>query len=326
MNKYKKIGLTALAGSLVATSAFAGELSVSGSASMNVEHTNGGAANSGKTFSMGNSVTFSGSGELDNGMTVSLSFTLDQGDDTTTLVNADNKFGSGAPFDGHSVSISSDTLGKLTLYGEGGKSSTALYDTSAAGDLWDNYDAEDGVEPKETGTSDNMLLYTLPSLVDGLSLNVSYEPSGEGTTSATQYGASYSGIEGLSVSFATGEDSNAETDPNETTVLKASYAYGPVTLAYSDYEFDKSGTTDGVDMTAFKVSYTVTDELSIAYASEELDREDDAEVAEYDEVSVAYTTGGMTISASMGEADNRDGTTTATMDNERWYLGASFAF
>ena len=326
MNKYKKIGLTALAGSLVATSAFAGELSVSGSASMNVEHTNGGAANTGKTFSMGNSVTFSGSGELDNGMTVSLSFTLDQGDDTTTLVNADNKFGSGAPFDGHSVSISSDTLGSLKLSGEGGKSSTALYDTSAAGDLWDNYDAEDGVEPKETGTSDNMLLYTLPSLVDGLSLNVSYEPSGEGTTSATQYGASYSGIEGLSVSFATGEDSNAETDPNETTVLKASYAYGPVTLAYSDYEFDKSGATDGVDMTAFKVSYTVTDELSIAYASEELDREDDAEVAEYDEVSVAYTTGGMTIEASMGEADNRNGTTAATMDNERWYLGASFAF
>ena len=49
MNKYKKIGLTALAGSLVATSAFAGELGVSGSASMNVEHTNGGAANAGKT-------------------------------------------------------------------------------------------------------------------------------------------------------------------------------------------------------------------------------------------------------------------------------------
>ena len=46
MNKYKKIGLTALAGSLVATSAFAGELGVSGSASnKRMEHTNGGAAN-----------------------------------------------------------------------------------------------------------------------------------------------------------------------------------------------------------------------------------------------------------------------------------------
>ena len=322
MNKYKKIGLTALAGSLVATSAFAGELGVSGSASMNVEHTNGGAANSGKTFSMGNSVKFSGSGELDNGMTVSLSFELDQNDDST----AANAAYSGGPFDGHSVSISSDTLGKLTLYGEGGKSSTALYDTSAAGDLWDNYDAEDGIEPEETGTADNMLLYTLPSFVDGLSLNASYEPTKGGVASATQFGASYSGIDGLTVSYATGDDSNAVSDPSTGTVLKASYAYGPVTLAYSDYEFDKTGDTGSIDMNGYKVTYTVTDELSLAYATEDLDEVGKAETASYDEVSVSYTTGGMTLSASMGEAENRDGTTTATMDNERWYLGASFAF
>ena len=322
MNKYKKIGLTALAGSLVATSAFAGELGVSGSASINVEHTNGGAANSGKTFSMGNSVKFSGSGELDNGMTVSLSFELDQGDDSTTAGAAY----SGGPFDGHSVSISSDTLGKLTLSGEGGKSSTALYDTSAAGDLWDNYDAEDGIEPVETGTADNMLLYTLPSFVDGLSLNASYEPTKGGVASATQFGASYSGIDGLTVSYATGDDSNAQSDPSTGTVLKASYAYGPVTLAYSDYEYDKTGNTGSIDMNGYKVTYTVTDELSLAYATEDLDEVGKAETASYDEVSVSYTTGGMTLSASMGEADNRDGTTTATMDNERWYLGASFAF
>ena len=322
MNKYKKIGLTALAGSIAATSAFAGELGVSGSASMNVEHTNGGAANSGKTFSMGNSVKFSGSGELDNGMTVSLSFELDQGDDDT----ASNAAYSGGPFDGHSVSISSDTLGKLTLSGEGGKSSTALYDTSAAGDLWDNYDAEDGIEPEETGTADNMLLYTLPSFVDGLSLNASYEPTKGGVASATQFGASYSGIDGLTVSYATGDDSNAQSDPSTGTVLKASYAYGPVTLAYSDYEYDKTGNTGSIDMNGYKVTYTVNDEISLAYATEDLDEVGKAETASYDEVSVSYTTGGMTLSASMGEAENRDGTTTATMDNERWYLGASFAF
>ena len=43
----KKIGLTALAGSLVATSAFAGEMSVAGGASITVEHKNGTAADSG---------------------------------------------------------------------------------------------------------------------------------------------------------------------------------------------------------------------------------------------------------------------------------------
>ena len=116
------------------------------------------------------------------------------------------------------------------------------------------------------------------------------------------------------------------SDPSTGTVLKASYAYGPVTLAYSDYEFDKTGDTGSIDMNGYKVTYTVNDEISLAYATEDLDEVGKAETASYDEVSVSYTTGGMTLSASMGEADNRDGTTTATMDNERWYLGASFAF
>ena len=83
MNKFKKIGFSALAGSLVAVSANAGEMSVAGSASVALEHINGGAASAGKSWSMGNQLTFSGSGELDNGMNVSLSFIIDQGDDET---------------------------------------------------------------------------------------------------------------------------------------------------------------------------------------------------------------------------------------------------
>ena len=78
MNNLKKIGLTALAGSLVATSvAVAGEMSASGSASMKV--TNNSQSSAGKTVGMANSVVLAGSGELDNGMTVSMSFELDQG-------------------------------------------------------------------------------------------------------------------------------------------------------------------------------------------------------------------------------------------------------
>ena len=282
MNKYKKIGLTALAGSLVATSAFAGELGVSGSASINMEHTNGGAANKGKTFSMGNSVVFSGSGELDNGMTVSLSFELDQGDDssaTTTAVMA------GAPFDGHSVTVSSDSLGTIKFSGEGGKSSTSAIDTSAAGDLWDNYDDEEGNEPKETGTSDNMFMYTLPSLMDGISANISYEPTGEGTESAIQYGVTYSGIDGLSVSYATGDDSTPVGDAGSASVFKASYAYGPVTVAYSDFEYDTTGTNNDDDMEGAKITYTVSDEISVSYATEEV-KTGALLTAEYKEMAV----------------------------------------
>ena len=66
MINLKKVGLTALAGSLVAVSAHAGEISVSGSANVTYKEGNGAVSDS---FGTDKDVTFSGSGELDNGWT-----------------------------------------------------------------------------------------------------------------------------------------------------------------------------------------------------------------------------------------------------------------
>jgi outer membrane protein OmpU len=315
----KKIGLTALAGSLVATSAYAGEMTVAGSASISLEHINGGAADAGKSFTMGNQLTFSGSGELDNGLNVSLSFILDQGDsETDTTTGAAT-----APFDSHSVTISSDSLGSLKFSGEGGSSATTAVDGTAAGDIWDQFDAEDGLEPNGVGSGTNMMMYTLPSMMDDLAVNVSYMPARESKDSAIGYGATYTGVEGLSVTYATGDD-NSVGNLNSATMLKGSYAYGPVTVAYSDYEYDAQTDSADDEMTSYKVSYTINDELSVSYGTEEITT--DSKSAEYEMISASYTAGGMTITASMSDATDRDGNTTATMDNERWALGASFAF
>ena len=309
----KKIGLSALAGSLVTTSAFAGAMSVAGSASMNVEHTNGGFGNAGKTFSMSNQLTFSGSGELDNGMNVSLSFIIDQGDGVTA---------STAPFDSHSVSVSSDTLGTLKLSGEGGSSATSALDGTAAGDVWDNFDGTGDITPTGVGTGANMFMYTLPSMMDDLAVNISYLPTGSAAQSAVGYSATFSGVDGLSVSYAAGDGTNDTTD---ATVLKASYAYGPVTVAWSNYEYDASGTSNDNETTSYKVSYTVSDDLSISYGAETIEEGTSKDV-ETASIKASYTTGGMTISLASEEIENSAGTTAATEDRERWALGASFAF
>ena len=311
----KKIGLTALAGSLVATSAYAGALTVSGGASLGTEHINGGAADAGKSFTMGNSVTFTGSGELDNGLTVSLSFELDNGALSTSTV--------AGPFDSHSLTISSDSLGSLNFAGHGGSSATTAVDGSAAGDIWDQFDAEEGLEPNGVGSGDNMMLYTLPSLMDGLAANVSYIPAGSGTASAMGYGITYTGVDGLSVTYATGDDSSVG-NVNSATVLEGTYAYGPVTVAYSDYEYDAQTDSSDDELTAYKLSYTISDELSVSYASEEITT--NSTTAEYEMISASYTAGGMTITAAMSDATDIDGTTSATEDRERWALSASFAF
>ena len=309
----KKIGLSALAGSLVATSAYAGAVSVAGSASMNVEHTNGGFGNSGKTFSMANQLTFSGSGELDNGLNVSISFVIDQGDGVTA---------STAPFDSHSVSISSDSLGTLKLSGEGGSSATSALDGTAAGDVWDNFDGTGDITPTGVGTGANMFMYTLPSMMDDLAVNISYLPTGSAAQSAVGYSATFSGVEGLSVSYAAGDGTDDTTD---ATVMKASYAYGPVTVAWSNYEYDASGTSSDNETTSYKVTYTVSDDLSISYGSETIEEGTSSDV-ETASISASYTTGGMTISMAQQDVENSAGTTAATEDRERWALGASFAF
>ena len=168
-----------------------------------------------------------------------------------------------------------------------------------------------------------MFMYTTPSLMEGLTVKASFLPSGAGTDTAVGFSGTYTGIEGLTVSYAHGDD-NTVGNTGDGTVLKGSYAYGPLTLSYSDYEYDTTGTSSDDDVTSYKLSYTVSDEISISYGTEDID--EGAKSSEYEQISVSYTAGGMTISASMSEATDMDGTTTATEDAELWSLGASFAF
>ena len=322
MNKFKKIGLTALAASLVSVSAHAGEMSVAGSASMNVEGYSGENLNSGTGYSMGNQITFSGSGELDNGMTVSLSFTLDQADDANHET---------APFDGHSVSVSSDTLGTLKLSGEGGSSASTSIDGTAAGDIWDTFDGARGnvtaVAVSDSGTGDNSLFYTLPSVMDGLSINVSYQPQGSGREAATGYGATYTGMEGLTIKYATTDEAGTtEALSGDQDVWNVSYAMGPITATASNSDFDVGTSTSDQEISSYAISYTISDSMSITYGMEEIEKGGSTTDAEYSAISASYTAGGMTISAAMKDAENVAHGTGTNEDFEYWTVGASFAF
>ena len=193
----KKIGLTALAASLVSVSAHAGEMSVAGGASIGLKNTS--KTSTGKSWTMGNQLTFSGSGELDNGMNVSLSMVIDQGDDTAA---------STGPFDSHSVTVSSDSLGSLKFSGEGGSSAQSSIDTTAAGDLWNN--GSGFTAPMAAEAGDNSLFYTLPSMVDDVTVNASYSPGGAGGASATSFGVGYTGVDGLTLNYAVGDTETSE--------------------------------------------------------------------------------------------------------------------
>ena len=316
----KKVGLTALAASLVSFSANAGEMTVSGAASLGLSgYSAGGDGNNPKTFSMGNQFTVSGGGELDNGMTVSLSMQID----------------SGVPFDDHSLTVSSEDMGTLKFNGHGGSSATTSIDASVAGDIWDGFDGAaavavgvTGAALKDSGPGDNSVLYTLPSMMDGLSVFASLNPQESAVNETeTGYGITYTGVEGLTVSYATTDiESGTTATSGDHTAMKVSYAYGPVTVGYSNSDHDTGTASSDTKLTAYNIAYTVSDELSVSYGSEELSVGGTTVDAEYTAVVVAYTSGGMTITGKMENADNVDNSNNANADQEFWGLTAAFAF
>ena len=85
---------------------------------------------------MANDINFNGSAELDNGMTVAVHYQLDEGDNAGTTENN--------VWDNHSVTVSSDALGTLVFAGHGGSTALSQFDTTAAGDIHDNFDTQIG--------------------------------------------------------------------------------------------------------------------------------------------------------------------------------------
>ena len=318
MNNLKKIGLTALAASLVTTSAFAGALSVSGGASMQVKNVTGTKdPGSGKGFTMGNQITFSGSGELDNGLNVALSFTIDESDnDTATTDGANN----GSIFDAHSVTISSDALGTFKFSGEGGSSAQGAIDGGAAGDIWNTGTGIGEITGAAAG--DNSMYYTLPTLMDGVALTASMAPGNGANSTHTSYAAVYTGVEGLTLKYGQG-DSGAKATETKSTTMHASYAIGSVTLAVANTEADNTGAVNR-EVDSYQIAYTVTDNMSVSYGNETYETEGAAVDEEVSKLGVSYTTGGMTVSAATYESTGVDNT--AGAKTERWNIGLAFAF
>jgi outer membrane protein OmpU len=312
MNKFKKIGLTALAGSLVATSAFAGGLSATGAASIGLSNITGSAdPSTGKDWSMANSVTLAGSGELDNGMTVSVSFELDAGVDAGT--------GTG-PFDSHSVSVSSDAMGTLKFSGHGGSSAQSAMDATAAGDIWNQTLGITGIAAGAAGN--DSLYYTLPEVMDGLAITASMSPGRAAQETHTSYGLVYTGYDGLTLKYGSG-DSGAPTAEIESTTMMASYALGSLTVGVSQTEADKTGAANET-IDAFQIAYTVSDAISVTYGNETIDLTGDATDETVEAIGVTYTSGGMTISANQYEAKGAGNSASAKSD--KWSLSAAFAF
>ena len=326
----KKIGLTALAGSLVAVSAAnAGSLSASGSAGINFSGADKGTG--GNQWSMGDGFTMTGTGEMDNGMTVTVQYEVDHAYTTSTTGALDNRI----------LTIDTNGMGTIVFGGHGGSSAFGAVDDvtpTAYGESWDILSAslDNG---GATGTnvfnsigsagSNNMFQYKSGDMVDGFSFSVSYVPSGTGEVeSSMDMAIEYTGLEGLTVGYAAGEN-NASGGTNNTdlSTMYVKYAYGPVTVGIQQSEIDSNKATTDDEFSAMGITYQVSDDLTIGY--NESTYEDAASTTvdqENSNLSATYTMGSMTLSVAMAEEKNRGGSTAATNDVKGYAIDLAFAF
>ena len=326
MNNLKKIGLSALAGSLVAFSVNAGEMTVTGGAAITFQGQD--KTSKGNGWTMTDNLVFSGSAEMDNGFVVSTSFEIDEGDSSGD-----------SQFDGRSMTIDMADMGTFTFSGTDGVSAMHSIDDMlpyAGGTAgWDMMSAAEASsstrEGRVTGSNgSNMMRYTNSSAVDGLAVAVSYLPSSATTgkpESVTSFNVQYSGIDGLNVGY--GQDDNgavAGTDQVDQTAYFATYAYGPVTVGYQYSEDDAATATASDEFSGIGISYTVSDNLSVSYTETAYDLGSSATDEETTTIGASYTMGSMSFTLTMNEVNNIGGSTAAIDDVEGYKMGLSFAF
>ena len=319
MNNLRKIGLSALAGSLATFSVNAAEMSVSGSASITMDNTNREFGSNGNSFYMGDSIKFNASGETDNGMGVAVYYEWD-----------------GQILDDYNLKLTGD-FGELTFDGHGGSSAFSAVDDktpNAYEEAWDVIDTN-GATTGGTPTvingdaANNMFIYKSPS-VGGATLTAAYVNNGTSGAMPESYtdfaiAISPEGMDGLTLGAAISDNDVTNTTSSSETTAYVVYATGAFTVGVQASDQDHTTATSDNESVAFGVTYAVNDDFSIGYSYHELETGTAGdEDQESTGISASYTMGGMTLGGAMNEVNNMGGT--EATDREGYEFSLSFAF
>jgi outer membrane protein OmpU len=309
MTNVKKLGLTALAGSLVATSAYAGALDVTGTAKVTYASLDESEV-TGNPWSMSQGMGFSGSGDLDVG-TLSYTYTA-----TNMALSSSN-----LKLDmGDSGTISFANGASLT-------GMQAYYDKmpTAGEQVWDDLDGQaNGIA---TMSTTNTLGYS--NSLAGIGISVAYnKDAGAGTEGSSKSFALTSAdlIDGAEIGWAHADVSGTTTNNGtDSDTVYITYSVGSVTMGIQQTQIDKSAVDSDQDRTHAAVSVAVNENLSVSIGQSVVEFEgagkDDQENVG---LSFSYTMGSMTIVGNQQTEDNTSGT--QGTDDSVTELSVAFAF
>jgi len=305
MTNLKKLGLTAIAGSLVATTGYAGSLDVSGAAKVSY-NTKDTSETTGNPFSMTRDITFSGSGEMDNGMTISYFQLLSAG-----------------TFSSSGLTLDMGDAGKATfMNGASGGHGISAYDDkmpTAGEQVWDDLDGEaNGVL---TGNKANKIGYG--TSFAGANISVDYNKQEDGG-SAKSIALDMSPMDGVMVFVGQSDEYAGPNASTDQVTFGGTYTAGAVTAGVQMTSIDKSAVNTDQDRTHIAASFAVNEDLSVSWGMSTVEFEGGSTDQEDSGFSASYTMGSLSLNASFNSSDNVGGT--SGTDDEMKEIGLAFAF
>ena len=358
MINLRKVGLTALAGSLAAVTAHAGELSVTGSA--NVTYVTKSGDNTAQSLGNDKDVKFSGSGELDNGWTFAI-HTLTKDDFTVSST---------------ATVITMGSLGSIGVGSGGGTNINGAYDEPIPTAYEENSDAGGQAAANHIGANadGNGITYIFPAMeMMGATITGGLDYSFQGGSDAANDGGAVArnhtwgnayglgltvAYDALSIGAFVSERENKNRDAGKTIEdefggsWNVKYSAGPVSIGYSEFYLN-SGLADNVSATTdaktvgtssgqfegdmLSIAFNVNDDLSISY-SEMTSSHDtkghttgsghvqEPDVDEkHESLQAAYSMGAMSIKAYTTEITNPNhDEDAATVTKNEIALGLAF--
>ena len=349
MTNLKKVGLTALAGSLVAVSAHAGSLSVSGGAEISytgVEHNGTGASgstfnNNGNRFGVEKFISVNGSGELDNGHTVSIYH--------------------GGPYGGFSssnLSYNMGDMGTLSYQNSTGDLGIGKIDDlmpSAYEEPWDGIDFVAGSGSGVSGRVDGgQTGFNYSNSFGMATVQVGYAPkttndflgddgavsgytgssntAAAGNPSSTSVAITADVADGLMIFGGMGNkgrDSTTEEFEDDHQTFGLKYTMGGITAGVQRSEIDDGASGSSAADTetdAFAIAFAINENLTVSYGYQETEvgtGNTDQEITGY---AIGYSAGGMSIKAQRNEGEDGVAAGTAVTEVERTEILVGFAF
>ena len=253
---------------------------------------------------MDQEISVGGSGELDNGFTISVSHGLSgsgaEGSDTSSLTldmgdmgklnynDTDGHYGLAGledfmPMAYEQANDGLGTTGTIAAMAKMASGQGFGYSTSVAG------------ASISIGVSDGLGAST--NRTDG-----GQDTTAASTNSSSSVAVSFDPMDGLTVKAGAGSEGQADGKELDHTTMGFTYAYGPATIGYQiNDEDDSAASGTDYETEIYGISFMVNDNLSISYGEHNTDKANNSVDQEAESLQASYSMGGMTINLKDSE-------------------------